>query len=495
MPRRIIAMRPKGLKGGIMVKQKQASRSKRVVQKTRKLAKKVAHKSAKVAPKPVRKTSKVARKIVRKPVAALDLMSLPGPETIVRKVLPNGIVVLVRENFLSPSVVALGSVWAGGLDESEEQAGLASLAASCLMRGTQTRSFHQIYDSLESAGASLSYGSGMHTSSFYSRCLAEDLGMVLELAADTLRHPTFPADELERLRGEYLTHLAIREQDTGERAHMAFAELIYPGHPYAHDEEGTIKTVQALTREALADFHAKHFGPEGMIITITGAVHSHKAISLVEKLFGDWKKTGRPARSAMPPAPKILRWTEKRVLLPGKSQADLVMGAPGPSRLDADYLPAMLGNNILGVFGMYGRIGDAVREAEGLAYYSMSSMSGGLGPGPWMVMAGVNPKNMERACELIRREIGRFTASKVSRVELADSQASIVGRMPLQLESNEGVAGAMMNIEIHDLGLDYYQRFPGQIRGVTAEQIMETARRYLHPDRLAMAVAGPGEGE
>jgi hypothetical protein len=153
MPRRIIAMRPKGLKGGIMVKQKQASRSKRVVQKTRKLAKKVAHKSAKVAPKPVRKTSKVARKIVRKPVAALDLMSLPGPETIVRKVLPNGIVVLVRENFLSPSVVALGSVWAGGLDESEEQAGLASLTASCLMRGTQTRSFHQIYDSLESAGA------------------------------------------------------------------------------------------------------------------------------------------------------------------------------------------------------------------------------------------------------------------------------------------------------------------------------------------------------
>jgi zinc protease len=468
-----------------MVKRKLASPSRKSVRATRKPARKPAAKPAR----------KQIVKPARKQVADLDLKSLPGPETIVRRVLPNGIIVLVRENFLSPSVVALGSVWAGGLDESEEQAGLASLTASCLMRGSQTRTFHQIYDSLESAGASLSFGSGMHTSSFYSRCLAEDLGMVLELAADTMRRPIFPADELERLRGEYLTHLAIREQDTGERAHMTFAELIYPGHPYAHDEEGSVQTVQALTREALMDFHGKHYGPEGMVLTITGAVHSAKVISLIEKLFGDWKNTSRPVRPPMPPAPRINRWIEKRVHLPGKSQADLVIGAPGPARIDADYLPAMLGNNILGVFGMYGRIGDAVREAEGLAYYSMSSLSGGLGPGPWMVMAGVQTKNLERATELIRREIGRFTTSKVSRVELADSLASIVGRMPLQLESNEGVAGALMNIEIHNLGLDYYQRYPGLIRAITAEQILETARRYLHPERLAAAIAGPNEGE
>jgi zinc protease len=431
----------------------------------------------------------------RKENAGLDLKSLPGPETIARRVLPNGIIVLVRENFLSPSVVALGSVLAGGLDESEEQAGLASLTASCLMCGTPVRSFHQIYNELESVGAALSYGSGMHTSSFYSRCLAEDINLVMELAADTLRRPTFPGDQVERLRGEYLTHLAIREQDTGERAHMAFAEMAYAGHPYAHDEEGSVPTVQALTRESLADFHAKHYGPEGMILAVAGAVHSAKVFALAEKLFGDWKNPGRPVRPKLPPAPRISQWMEKRVNLPGKSQADLVLGAPGPARMDADFLPAMIGNNILGVFGMYGRIGDAVREAEGLAYYSMSSLSGGLGPGPWMVMAGVNPRNLDRAVKLIRREIGRFTSSKVTRVELSDSQTSIIGRMPLQLESNEGVAGALMNIEIHNLGLDYYQRYPALIRALTAEQILETARRYLHPDRLVAAVAGPGDGE
>jgi len=106
-------------------------------------------------------------------------------------------------------------------------------------------------------------------------------------------------------------------------------------------------------------------------------------------------------------------------------------------------------------------------------------------------MAGVNPRNVPRAVELIRREIARFTQSKVSRAELADSQASIVGRMPLQMESNEGVAGSLMNIEMFDLGLDYYQRFPSLIRAITPDQILDAARRYLHAERMAMAVAGP----
>jgi zinc protease len=447
--------------------------------------------------RPLRKTRPVRRAVRRPPARpsadALDPRTLPGPETIVRKELPNGATVLVRENFLSPSVVVLGTVWAGGLDESDEKAGLAALTSGCLLRGAGKRSFHQIYDLLESAGATLSFGSGMHTTSFYSRCLAEDLPMVLELAADALRAPTFPNDQFERLRGEYLTHLTIREQDTGERAHMAFAELAYAGHPYAHDEEGNAVSVQGVSRKEVQDFHARRYGPKRMILTVAGGVHSGKAVHWIEHFFGDWRNPLQADRAPLPPAPRLAKAAERRVALPGKSQADLVYGAPGPARSAPDFLPAMLGNNILGVFGMYGRIGDAVREAEGLAYYSMSSLSGGVGPGPWMVLAGVNPRNIPRAVELIRRELARFTQSKVARSELADSQASIIGRMPLQMESNEGVAGVMMNIEMFNLGLDYYQRYPSLIRAITPDQILEAARHYLHPDRMALSVAGPPE--
>ncbi|MBN2084395.1 MAG: insulinase family protein, partial [Anaerolineales bacterium] len=334
------------------------------------------------APKNIRRKGKPVRRAVRQTAARArprmpDLSAIPGPETITRRELANGVTVLARENFLSPSVVVLGTIWAGGLDESDELAGLAALTSGCLMRGSEKRSFHQIYDALESAGATLSFGSGMHTTSFYSRCLAEDLPMVLELAADALRRPTFPGDQFERLRGEYLTHLTIREQDTGERAHMAFAELAYAGHPYAHDEEGTSATIQAVTRDAVGQFHALRYGPKRMILTVAGGVHSGKAIHWIEHFFGDWRNPQQADRPPLPAAPHTAGPTERRVSLPGKSQADLVFGAPGPTRHAEDFLPALLGNNILGVFGMYGRIGDAVREAEGLAYYSMSTLSGG----------------------------------------------------------------------------------------------------------------------
>jgi zinc protease len=138
-----------------------------------------------------------------------------------------------------------------------------------------------------------------------------------------------------------------------------------------------------------------------------------------------------------------------------------------------------------------GRIGDVVREKAGLAYYAHSSLSGGLGPGPWSVSAGVDPDHMDRAIELIRQEIARFVSEPVSAEELSDSQANFIGRLPLSLESNGGVAGALLNLERYHLGLDYYRRYTDLVKAVTVEHVLQAAQSYLHPDRLAIAVAGP----
>ncbi len=140
---------------------------------------------------------------------------------------------------------------------------------------------------------------------------------------------------------------------------------------------------------------------------------------------------------------------------------------------------------------MMGRIGEAVREKAGLAYYAYSSLSGGMGPGPWSVSAGVDPQNVDRVIDLVRTEIARFIAEPVSAEELSDSKTNFIGRLPLALESNAGVAGALLNLERYDLGLDYYQRYADLINAVTPEKAMRVAQRYLHPDRLGIAVAGP----
>jgi len=178
------------------------------------------------------------------------------------------------------------------------------------------------------------------------------------------------------------------------------------------------------------------------------------------------------------------------VHIPGKSQCDLVMGSIGPCRNSADYLPASLGNNILGQFGMMGRIGNVVREQEGLAYYASTSLNAWIVGGSWEVAAGVNPVNLERAIELIIKEIRRFTTEPVSQEELEDSQSNFIGRLPLSLESNAGVAGALLNLERFGLGLDYLRRYPQMVAEVTPEMILEVARRYLDPERLIIATAG-----
>jgi zinc protease len=422
---------------------------------------------------------------------SLDPHSLPGPETIVRRELSNGLVVLARENFTSPSVVMDGDLRAGALWESREKAGLANFAASALMRGTERRSFAEIYEQIESVGARLGISGGTHLSGFSGKSLAEDLPLLLDIASDALRRPTFPEEPVERLRSEILTRLAIRANDTYSRADDAFHELAYPDHPYSIDADGYPETIQAVTRDELIAFHRRHFGPRGMILTIVGAVRAEEAVALVEKYFGDWSNPDQPPEPPLPPLSPLQGAVTRRVPMPGKIQSDLVLGAPGPARKHPQFVAARVANNILGVFGLGGRIGHHVREKNGMAYYAAAALDGGLGPGPWRAYAGVNPKNVDRAVELMLKEIRKFTARKVTAEELDDNKAQFVGRLPLSLETNEGVAGLISSLEIYDLGLDYLQRYPGMIQTLTRDDILEVARRFLSAENYALAIAGP----
>ncbi len=423
--------------------------------------------------------------------APMDSHSLPGPETITRRALSNGIVVLARENFTSPSVVVDADLRVGALWHGRDQAGLSDFTSAALMRGTERRTFDQIYEQVESLGASLACSGGVHLSGFYAKCLAEDLGVILEIAADAVRRPTFPADQVEKLRSEILTRLAIHANDTRSRASEAFYELAYPGHPYSIDEEGYPETVRAITRDDLAEFHRSHFGPQGMIITVVGAVTADEAVALAEQHFGDWTNPAQMPQPALPEAGAPRGAVARRVAMPGKSQADILLGVPGPARSHPGFLAARLGNNILGTFGMGGRIGHAVREKGGMAYYAASSLNGGLGPGAWYAYSGVNPKNVDRAVELMLKELRKFTTRRVTAGEVEDSQAQFLGRLPLSLETNEGVAGNLSSLELYDLGLDYLQRYPDLIRAITRDEILETAREFLSADNYALAVAGP----
>ena len=418
--------------------------------------------------------------------------SIPRAGNITRAELDNGIVVLAYENPAVQSVNLMGSLHAGSLYEDPRQNGLASLAAGALMTGTSRRNFDQLHSALEDNGADLGFRAHVHKVGFSGKALAEDLPLLVDVANDSLRNPVFPAEHVERLRGERLTWLQYSQFDTRYRAGRAMREALYPAcHAYHYSPSGDEETIANLAVADLANFHAQRFGPRGMIIVVVGAVAADDALSLAAEAFGDWRNDHQPPNRVVDAPDTSAEPLRQDVAVPGKTQSDISMGIVGPARRAGDYLAAQLANSVLGEFGMMGRIGKSVREQQGLAYYAFSRLGGGHGPDPWTISAGVNPDNVELAIASIRGEIERLTSELVSQDDLADNQSYFTGRMPLQLESNEGIASNIHSMESYGLGLDYLANYADLVQGIDRSDLLSAARTYLRADEMVVAVAGP----
>ena len=417
--------------------------------------------------------------------------ALPGPESITREVLPNGITLLTRSNFNSPTLSIKGYLHSGSIFDTDHKLGLSYLTASGLMNGTAKHDFQGLYNEIESVGARLGFSAGTLTTSFSAHCLSEDLSLILGLISESLCSPTFPDKDFKRQKTQLLTALEIRAQDTSAMAALLFDQIIYTGHPYERPDEGFIETIQAIQREDLVDFYKRTYGPRDMVVVIVGAVEPRTAVDALKEAFGGWQNEEQLPLPSIPDVTPLQNTTKKALSIPGKSQADIVMGHSAPDRLSPDYFALRIGNNILGEFGMMGRLGHRVREESGLAYYAYSSLSLSLGPGAWEMIAGVNPSNIEETIRLITDEIKYFVSEPVSDEELSDSKSFFLGRMPLLLESNSGVAISLLNMERFNLGMNYFLDYPQHVQGVSAQDILQASRKYLDPERLGIAIAGP----
>lgn len=419
-------------------------------------------------------------------------LSIPNSGNISRIELDNGITLLVYENPNVQSVNVMGSLHAGSIYESPESSGLAAFVAGALMTGTASRDFDDIHSALEDNGADLSVRGYIHKIGLSGKALAEDLPLLLETANDVLRDPFFPQDHVERLRGEKLTWLQYSNFDTRYRAAKAMREALYPDtHPYHYSTFGNEESIKRISRRDLQAFHREHYGPRGMILVIVGAVAAQDAADLVYDTLGDWQNAQQPEVISAPLPEPPPAGQRHFVFVPGKTQSDISMGVIGPARRAEDYLAAQLANSILGEFGMMGRIGKSVREEKGLAYYAFSRVSGGHGPDPWTISAGVNPDNVDLAIDSILDEIEILITDEVSDDDLADNQSYFTGRLPLRLESNEGIASSIHSMESYGLGLDYLAKYSDLIYGIGKADLLAAAQRYLKKQHTVIAVAGP----
>ena len=423
----------------------------------------------------------------------INWKNLPGPESITRITLTNDIRVLTFSNFNVSSVYLIGLLQGGSAYDPADKLGLSHFTVSMLSRGTSHRDFNSYHRELEDRGANLGFSCGANHISFRGRALAEDLETLFDLAADSLQFPAFSPEYYERLRSQLLASLAIREQDPSEISSMLFDRELFPGHPYGQPKDGYPDTIQNIKLEDLVEFHRKYYSPAKMILVATGAVTPAQTAKLAEKYFSSWN-TSNTKTKHLPPLPDAPRKTiRKHKFIEDKSQVDLIMGTIGPSRTSEDHLPVHLGNNILGQFGLMGRIGESVRTRSGLAYYASSSLTSWADSGSWEFSAGTSAQNLDKTIDLIREEIKKFVNSPVSEEELDDSQSNLIGRIPMALESNAGLANAILTMERFQLGLDYYQRYADMLKSINAKDILNSAKKYLDPEKLVITSAGPGD--
>ncbi len=408
-----------------------------------------------------------------------------------RHVLSNGIVALIQRNPSTPTVTVRGDVRIGACNTPAEQAGLALFTGRSLIRGTAHRTFHQIVTETEERGCSVNASSGMHASGFGGKALVEDLPLVLEILADMLINPTFPATEVEKVRNQFLMSLREREQEPRVRATRAAQALLYPAeHPYSRPSSGTIETVQHIGRDDLVAFH-QHYHPALTTLAIVGDVEPDAALEELERVFGAWQPVGEPATQEFPPVPPLQGIQRDDIAMEGKLQSDIVWAVHGLKRSDPQYYAAAVGNVILGRLGIGGRLGENVRENQGMAYSIGSSLEADIAAGPWLAIAGVNPANVERAVQAILHEIEHFMQEGPTESELADAQAYLTGSVVLRMETNDGIAGTLLTIEHHNLGLDYMARYPDLINSVSHANIVEVVRNYLSVEHYVLTVAGP----
>jgi zinc protease len=408
-----------------------------------------------------------------------------------RRVLANGAVVIVQETAFSPAVTLNFAFRAGSLEEPDDRPGLASFVGRVIDRGTTTRSADAIAEVLDDRGVAVRVTTNRHVITLSCTCLAEDFRDVLDVLADVARNPTFPSDEIEKRRAEAITAIRQDQDNTGVRAGEALQQLLYgERHPYGRPAKGTIASVERFTRDDLVTHHERHFAPATLMVVIVGDVRAAEAGDAVEAAFSGWEKGHVPARDV----PAVVRPTARQqvfIEMAEKSQSDIAYGFTSISRLDPAYCSHWVMNNILGQFGLGGRLAENIREKQGMAYYAYSSFDPSLGPGPLVIRAGVDPSNVERTIAAIDAEVGALGRDGATERELAETLQFLVGSIPRMLETNQSIATFLQTAEFFGLGLDYDRRLPGLLRAVTLNDVKAAAASVLDPDRASVAVAGP----
>ncbi len=405
-----------------------------------------------------------------------------------REVLSNNMVLLHAERNSVPIVTVVLAIKAGSIAERPEKAGLAYLTAALLNEGTQTRSSRDISEAIEFVGGSLTASAGADYATVSLTVLKKDVPLGFDLLSDIVMHPVFSEAEFRRKQRIAKNWLIQQNEDPGAVASIAFAKAVYGDHPYGRQVQGTIETLDAVSRQDILGFHETYYAPNNAIMSVVGDISREELKSLLDRYFGGWKQKSVPA-VALPvvegkTAPEVV--TINRDL----TQATINLGHRGIARGNPDYYAVLVMNYILGGGGFSSRLMDNIRDNRGLAYDVHSHFAANKFGG--IFEAGLQTKNESANLAIgeILREMERIRTEPVTDKELADAKSYLTGSFPLRIDSNSKLAGFNLAVEYFGLGRDYVDRYPSFINAVTKDDILTAAKKYLDTKHYVLVVVG-----
>jgi zinc protease len=410
------------------------------------------------------------------------------PKIVEEHSIAKGVRCLLYRTNENPTVAVHGSIRAGTAIEPRNLQGIAELATRLLIRGSKKLGPEKIADSLESIGAAISFRNTPDAMTFQARMTTPWTQRVLNILSECLTNPSFDRRDVEKEKEELLTDIRLRDDDPTRRGIRELLQLVYPkNHPYSRDRFGTAESVKKIERGDLVDFFHEHAMKAPVILAFAGQFKPDPVLKWSGRTFGEREEpVAMKTILATQPSP-----VKKEIVMAHKAQTEIMMGAMAIARLDPDYEPLNLLNAILGELGFMGRLGQRVRDKEGLAYSCTSFLNAGLQGGNWTALAGVNPKNVDRARELMEEEIKRVIDEPVLEQELDDAKENQIGSALMELESTEGIARTSHNLVYYGLGLDYFAKRRQLFRKINVGQLQEMAGKYLQPSGTSTVIVGP----
>lgn len=413
--------------------------------------------------------------------------------------LPGGARLAVLANPHAPTVTIAGTLLAGPALATNGRFAVPGLVAAMLDRGTTDHGRMELARELEDHGLQLVVRASASTPtivSFSAQGLAEELPRLVRLLVEVLQRPSFPAEELDKLREQVLGSLAREREETSARAFAALMRGLFPeGHPlHRRPIEVRENEVRSLTREELKDFHAAVYGPATIALAVVGDVEAGRVASLFKEGLAGWDGAGDAGFTT--DDQRVTEASEERIQIADRPNIDVYLGHRGRLlRGDADYPASVLANSCLGQSTLTSRLGVAVRDGAGLTYGIYSRFFGTLHvPGPWATALGVSLDNLDRAVELSLEVIAEYVEEGPTEEELADERSALAGSYRVGLATNSGIARELVTALTTGEPIERLDHFPEQLLAVDRDQVVEAIRTHFHPDQIIVTAAGDFEG-